>query len=419
MRAPAHLPRFAVGALFALAAAAPAMARPDVFSQFSSPSPQSCAQACAGEALCASWSHVPPQTQPARRILARPLANPTGVCSLSTAMTPMAEPGGVAGRPPQRAAVASASPRMAAGAPSRVGPARGGGQGGAGGWAVQPAPWLSPGASAPTRAAAMPPQAGGAPLALTAPPPPAPSNARVTFDPPAPPPSMAPMAPPPPLRAPAPPMVDTGAFAPQAPASQALSAQVERPAPPPPPVEATLAPRPQPGRGAPRRSAGTATAANPFDPESFRGPDGMIDAAAMRRAQLAASAGQGQPSYSVEREWGAVAAEQARARAAGEPPPPDPLLGTVPIAPPETPRPRRAPAAEEAQSDAPDAAPEAAPPRRTPGRGVPRSAASREQVAENARPTGRGPLRKGRAPRADPPQALDREPRLNGGPPGN
>jgi hypothetical protein len=157
----------------------------------------------------------------------------------------------------------------------------------------------------------------------------------------------------------------------------------------------------------------------------------MIDAAEMRRAQLNAAREQGAPAYSVQREWEAVAAEAQRAEAAGEVRA-DPLAGTAPVPPPpETRAERRAREAEEAAAAAAEARananseavdePVAQPVRRPPtrgARGVPRPKTpartsqndATRQVAELG-PTARAPTQ-----RRAPAQALDREPRLSGGP---
>lgn len=194
-----------------------------------------------------------------------------------------------------------------------------------------------------------------------------------------------------------------------------------------PPRQETAS-RPTTGRNAPR-----APVLDPNDPESFRGADGMIDAAQMRRAQLNAAREQGVPAYSVQREWEAVAAERQRAEDAGEVRV-DPLAGTVPVAPPpETRAQKRAREAEEAvvaaevardatraNGDDPDqAAPVVEPrPARRGARGTPRPKPTRQtsqsQVDQQVATT--TPPRRARTSRRAPPQALDREPRLSGGP---
>jgi hypothetical protein len=185
-----------------------------------------------------------------------------------------------------------------------------------------------------------------------------------------------------------------------------------------PPRQETAA-RPAPGRGVPRTPV-----RDPSNPESFRGPDGMIDAAEMRRAQLNAARDQGTPAYSVQREWEAVAAEGQRAEAAGEVRV-DPLAGTSPVPPPpETRAERRAREAEEAAATAEEArtntrdgdTPEEAAPlsratKKRGARGVPRTQAPRQTSANEATAP-----RRARASRRVPAQALDREPRLSGGP---
>jgi hypothetical protein len=191
-----------------------------------------------------------------------------------------------------------------------------------------------------------------------------------------------------------------------------------------PPRQETAA-RPTSGRGAPRPPV-----RDPSNPESFRGADGMIDAAEMRRAQLNAAREQGTPAYSVQREWEAVAAERQRAEDAGEVRV-DPLAGTSPVAPPpETRAERRAREAEETAAAAEEASAAArangddpeeaapAPARRTPSRGArgtPRPKAAPRQTSQNGDSQQVAESRSQSSRRA-PPQALDREPRLSGGP---
>jgi hypothetical protein len=161
----------------------------------------------------------------------------------------------------------------------------------------------------------------------------------------------------------------------------------------------------------------------------------MIDAAEMRRAQLEAARTQGTPAYSVQREWEAVAAEQQRAEAAGEVRA-DPLAGTSPIAPPpETRAERRAREAEEAAQDAAERRPsasdedqgdeEAAPaPAQSPtgargARGTPRAKKAPARTSQTQREdelAATNTSRQNPTRRTQPAQALDREPRLAGGP---
>jgi hypothetical protein len=179
-------------------------------------------------------------------------------------------------------------------------------------------------------------------------------------------------------------------------------------------------------RGTTGRTAPRPPVRDPFNPESFRGADGMIDSAEMRRAQLNAAREQGTPAYSVQREWEAVAAERQRAEDAGEVRV-DPLAGTSPVAPPpETRAERRAREAEEAVIAAEEArdairanggeAQDPAPatqraPAARPARGVPRPKSAR-QTSQND--TNQQVAT--RSQRRAPAQALDREPRLSGGP---
>jgi hypothetical protein len=191
-----------------------------------------------------------------------------------------------------------------------------------------------------------------------------------------------------------------------------------------PPRQETEA-RPTSGRG-----AAATPVRDPNNPESFRGADGMIDAAEMRRAQLDASRANGTPTYSVQREWEAIAAEQQRAQAAGEVRV-DPLAGSVPVErAPETRAQRRAREAEEAALEAEEnGGEEAAPaPRRTSSRAsrnsnrdsapANQSSAISEKSAETLEYERQVAADRARQSRKRQPtrQALDREPRLSGGP---
>jgi hypothetical protein len=144
----------------------------------------------------------------------------------------------------------------------------------------------------------------------------------------------------------------------------------------------------------------------------------MIDAAAMRRAQLNAARDKGQPAYAVQREWEAVEAERQRSAAAGEVRP-DPLAGTVPVPLPEPERPKvkqqtsQPPADGVAdpyyQEDEAETKPPPKPASKSKGaRGTPRAEgltkAQQKSLAEAARK------------RANNPAYIDREPRLGGGP---
>jgi hypothetical protein len=61
-----------------------------------------------------------------------------------------------------------------------------------------------------------------------------------------------------------------------------------------------------------------ATPLQATDLSSFRGADGMVDAAEMRRSQINSARATGQPTYAVQREWEAVEQERQRAVANGE-----------------------------------------------------------------------------------------------------
>lgn len=165
---------------------------------------------------------------------------------------------------------------------------------------------------------------------------------------------------------------------------------------------------------------------------AFRGTDGMIDAAEMRRAQLTAARQQGIPTYSVQREWEAVAKERQRALdASGDRA--DLLAKTTPVSSQleervvsRGRRPKSVAKAsvaqideidqEAAQTDLEDGAPDLrSAPRRA--RGVPRVKPLPQVQSKSETykpPSNKVPktylFQRARA------QALDREPRLSGGP---
>jgi hypothetical protein len=192
--------------------------------------------------------------------------------------------------------------------------------------------------------------------------------------------------------------------APPAPGAE-MAAMTEAPAVPP--RQDMGEPPPPPAQPAPVK--------DPYNPESFRDADGMVDAAAMRRAQLDAARKQGSNAYSVQSEWEAIEYERQRAKAAGEPIV-DPLAGTAPVPPPpETRSERRVREAEEAAQKAQEAAEEA---RNAAAYGVSEADAD-AAPAKSSRKTmrkARGVPRKRAALRDDPPRSIDREPRLSGGP---
>jgi hypothetical protein len=152
------------------------------------------------------------------------------------------------------------------------------------------------------------------------------------------------------------------------------------------------------------------------DLSSFRGADGMVDAAAMRRSQINSARATGQPAYAVQREWEAVEAERQRAAANGEVRS-DPLAGTVPI--PEAPQPKSTrpspnydPGESDTSSDDGQAQPEAQKPasKSKGARGTPR--------AEQSNRARQSALTDAARARARNPSYIDREPRLSGGPGG-
>jgi hypothetical protein len=143
----------------------------------------------------------------------------------------------------------------------------------------------------------------------------------------------------------------------------------------------------------------------------------MIDAAEMRRAQLNAAREQGTPAYSVQREWEAIESERQRAEAAGEVRV-DPLAGSVPVPPPpETRAERRLREAEERAEKAAQELEDARANGRSSDSAEEAPPATRNTNTRKARgvPRPRAP-RATRAGRPAPAQALDREPRLAGGP---
>lgn len=204
-----------------------------------------------------------------------------------------------------------------------------------------------------------------------------------------------------------------------------------------------------PAGGAAGGAAPLAAAGGPppgVDPrawEAARGPDGMIDAAELRRQQMRLDRERGVPAYSVQQEWSDVEASRAAQRAATGSPDNRVIPGSVPleggdfgqrITPEEA-------AAQEREDATPEGEEGAArePARRRPGAGTPRrsrsdeSAAvnpaidpgggSRVQMAAAVPQAGRPPIQRSGLPRRQPPaaasagsNALDREPQLAGGP---
>lgn len=177
--------------------------------------------------------------------------------------------------------------------------------------------------------------------------------------------------------------------------------------------------------------------------EAARGPDGMIDAAELRRQQLRLDRERGVPAYSVQQEWSDVEASRAAQRAATGSPDNRVIPGSVPLEGGDFGQ--RITPEEAAAQEREDATPEGEqgearqPSRRRPGAGTPRrsrsdgsaavnpaidpGAGSRTQVAAIEPAAGRpliqrtssGPLRR-QPPAAAGSNALDREPQLAGGP---
>ena len=382
-----------------------ALAQSGAYVRFASATPQNCAAACASDRMCASWSFGTSARSYGQN---QSLPENAGMCTLSGSSVVRNSPGIVSGLP-QRAPVAVPAPIIIAPSNQNAsnvqrqntqiasGAVSSGISRGASGWDVRPAPWLSGQGSSPQQSPRTEEPSGPPQILRPAPPvfvPPPVYVPPVVNVPPAayvpPPISIAPsqpalVRPTPRLAEPAPPPgtqemqsrvsnapLPTPAQRPQPEvarnsvtlplSSRPTPAQATQSAPPPPtvapvvpasgaaPQRQEIAVRPTPG---PTRTRAPVLDAS--NPESFRGADGMIDAAEMRRAQLNAAREQGTPVYSVQREWEAIETERQRALAAGEVRV-DPLAGSAPVPPPpETRAQRRLREAEEALLDAEEA----------------------------------------------------------------
>ena len=385
----------------AFALAGPSFAQNAAYSQFPAASADSCAKACTSDRMCASWSFGGAVATGETTSRSKKKMGPSPrMCALSQSLSPSRQPGFESGLP-RRTAVLTPTGRYGEGS---------------GNYEVRPAPWLDPRARAPQ---AAPGSNQGAPIA----PPPAPPAARMEFSPQAAPRPAAPVeasqtrsgargTPRSSVRDMPSQQPPQAAFdMPQAPA--ALAAPMAAPTPPqmsftPPPAPPAMPAAPPMQSPAPAQQA--------TDLSKFRGSDGMVDAAAMRRAQINSARATGQPAYAVQREWEAVEQERQRAAANGEVRP-DPLAGTVPV--PQAPQPRSTKPSQsfepdpsslggEEESANPDAQKPASKPRGA--RGTPR--------AEQSTSSRQSALNQAARDRARNPSYIDREPRLGGGPGG-
>ena len=380
----------------AFALAGPSFAENAAYSKFPAATADTCATACTSDRMCASWSFggtaSTVETSSRRK---KDMAPPTRTCALSKSLTPVRQSGFESGLP-RRSGSLTPTGRYA------DGPAN---------YEVRPAPWLDPTARMPQPASSY---SQGAPIAASRPmplePTSSPSAGRVDFLPTQP--NAAP---------PTPTVLST---------ERSGARGIPRASPsevPPAPVPQSSFETPNPVAAAPiaRPPAQTsmaisqtvlsqATPQQATDLSKFRGADGMVDAAAMRRSQINSARATGQPAYAVQREWEAVEEERQRAAANGEVRA-DPLAGTVPV--PKAPQPKSArsstsynPGESDPISDEDQAAPEVQKPsnKSKGARGMPRAEQSngvrQSAVNEATRKRGRKP------------SYIDREPRLSGGP---
>ena len=382
----------------AFATASSSFAQNAAYSQFPAVSADTCATACTSDRMCASWSFggtVPMvETTSPRSWNMGPQPR---MCALSKSSTPTRQSGLEAGLP-RRSGALTPSGRYA------DGPAN---------YEVRPAPWLEAEArlsqlgSASNQGAPIAPRTAMSPAPL-------PSAGRADFTPaekstgPAGPASLN--------------VPRTGARGmPRSRASQTAlapqsSSTVSDPvkfAPPSPPPMAYNQPPAAPPMSKPLQAQSQATPQQATDLSSFRGADGMVDAAAMRRSQINSARAAGQPAYAVQREWEAVEAERQRAAANGEVRV-DPLAGTVPV--PVSPQPKSARPSPSYESDQPADDRQTNSDAQKPvskakgARGTPRAEQSNQArksaMAEAARERARNP------------SYINREPRLSGGPEG-
>ncbi|MFN5269341.1 MAG: hypothetical protein ACK5DN_04210 [Hyphomonadaceae bacterium] len=380
----------------AFALAGPSFAQNAAYSKFPAATADTCATACTSDRMCASWSFggTAPTVETSNR-RKKDMAPPPRMCALSQSLTPVRQSGVESGLP-RRSGVLTPAGRYS------DGPAN---------YEVRTAPWLDPRSRMPQPA---PAHNQGAPIAqpamISPAPAPAPSAGRVEFIP-----------------------HSAGPAEISAPRAGARGTPRSRR------EEVTFAPAPQSNFEAPRPAPAATPSApqmsyspppvpasQPMQPLSappqasdlskFRGSDGMVDAAAMRRAQINSARATGQAAYAVQREWEAVEEERQRAAANGQVRA-DPLAGTVPV--PEAPQPkstRPRPSYDAAEPNPSSDQGEAAPAEQKPAskskgaRGTPRA----EQTTRSSQST----LAEAARARARNPSYIDREPRLSGGPGG-
>lgn len=380
----------------AFATASTSFAQNAVYSQFPTPSANTCAIACTNDRMCASWSFdgTAPMIQATSGRKKAMSASPH-MCSLSKSLTPVRQLGSESGLP-RRSGDLAPTGRYA------HGPAN---------YDVRPAPWLDPTARTPQVA---PSDSQSAPIAASQPIPLAPTSnpsaGRVEFLPTQP--NDVPSATV---------AVSTGRSVargiPRPMSSEVPPEPMPQPsfATPIPVAVAPIAPPPAPKPMAiSQQMHSQATPLQATDLSSFRGADGMVDAAEMRRSQINSARATGQPTYAVQREWEAVEQERQRAVANGEVRA-DPLAGTVPVL--EAPQAKSArfsksyyPEESDPISDEDQAGPEVQKPstKTKAARGNPSAEQSngvrQSAVNEAARARGRKPSN------------VDREPRLSGGP---
>ncbi len=394
----------------AFATASTSFAQNAAYSQFPAASATTCATACTSDRMCASWSFggaVPMVETTSRR--SRNMGPQPRMCALTKSLTPVQQSGFESGLP-RRSGALTPGGRYA------DGPAN---------YEVRPAPWLDPNAHMPQPTVTY---NSGAPISPSPATLPAPSAGRVDFMPAQP--STAAAATPKPAELSAPRAGARGT------PRQQTAEEAARPVPPSyfgsrdksvVPSPAAVATAPKNGQpmsyspasnlpAEPQQIQSQTTSQQATDLSSFRGADGMVDAAAMRRSQINSARATGQPAYAVQREWEAVEAERQRAVANGEVRA-DPLAGTVPV--PESPQPkstRASPSFESTESQPPndngqtDSEAQRPTSKAKGARGTPRAEQSNQArksaMAEAARERARNP------------SFIDREPRLSGGPGG-
>jgi hypothetical protein len=145
--------------------------------------------------------------------------------------------------------------------------------------------------------------------------------------------------------------------------------------------KADAPPPPQAPRAEPVRPSAIEPGA--VELEAYRGADVMVDSAVMRRAQLNSAREHGQAAYAVQKESEAIEIDRQRA-ASTEANVKDPLAGTIPVSPDVPPQPL---------------------------------ADNQPKANENeAHPISKKIFKNSKKPQQRPPIAIDREPKLNGGP---